>query len=177
MKYYLIEPQFKKCVTDLSTWKKEFEDGTVCWLTKEELYRSGSFVVRYPETDDEILEELQDRDIDSLEDFYEFYGEDAKLEELWLPDAEEEWFEMEDYHAEMLEMWDGCATDWNLQVVRGDMTEEEKEDLLEQLENLYAEEFDCGIESDGWEHKGCHQQIHCALSINECDEHGEVDWS
>jgi hypothetical protein len=57
------------------------------------------------------------------------------------------------------------------------MTEEEKEKLLEEIETLYAEEFDCGIESDGWDHKGCHQQIHCALSINECDEHGEVDWS
>ena len=74
MKYVKVEPQFKKCVTDTTTWKKVIE-GETAYLTKCETYRGGSFLINVPETPEEIKECLAYRDM-TLSDAYEYFGED-----------------------------------------------------------------------------------------------------
>jgi hypothetical protein len=73
----------------------------------------------------------------------------------------------------MLEMWDGCATDWDIIVSEDVLDEEAKEEMLDHLMNVYAEEFDFGIVEEGWQEVDCVQEIHTTLSIVECDEYGE----
>ena len=170
MKYFRIEPEFKKAVTDTETWKKEIE-GETAYLTKSETYRWGAFLVRVPETDEEIKECLEDKDM-TMEDVKNFYGEDFDLNELWLPDPTDEWYEMSDYQADMLEMWDGCATDWDIIVSKDVLDEEAKEEMLDHLMVVYDEEFDFGIVEEGWQEVDCVQEIHTTLSIVECEEDG-----
>ena len=170
MKFYRVEPEYKKCVTDTTTWKKEI-DGETAYLTKCEAYRWGAFLIRVPETDAEIDERLEEKEM-TREDVKNFYGEDFDLNELWLPDPTEEWFEMADYQAELLEMWDGCSTDWDLIVSSDVLDEEAKEEMLDHLMVVYDEEYDFGLNEEEWEDIDCVQEIHTTLSIVECDESG-----
>jgi len=172
MKYVKVEPQFKKCVTDTTTWKKVIE-GETAYLTKCETYRGGSFLINVPETPEEIKECLAYRDM-TLSEAYEYFGEDFDLNELWLPNPDEDWVEMGDYQAELLDMYDGCATDWNLILSDDIMSEEDQEELLDKLEMVYDEEHDLGIAEEGWEECDCVQEIHCELTLSECDEYGNV---
>ena len=81
---------------------------------------------------------------------------------------------MSEYRAELLDMYDGCATDRNLILTDDVMSEEDQEELLDKLEMVYYEEYDFGITEEGWEECDCVQEIHCELTLSECDEHGNV---
>lgn len=172
MKFYRIEPEYKKAVSDTTTWKKEI-NGETAYLTKCEVYRWGAFLIRVPETDEEIDERLEEKEM-TREDVKNFYGEDFDLNELWLPDPEDGWYEMPDYQAELLEMWDGCSTDWDLIISEEVLSEEDKEEMLDHLMVVYDEEYDFGLNEEGWEDIDCVQEINTTLSIVECDESGEL---
>ena len=70
MKYYRIEPTYKKSVVEWTIFRREY-NGTNQFLRKELGWRWGSFVIEVPDTDEEKLEWAKEKGYDSLQECLE----------------------------------------------------------------------------------------------------------
>lgn len=184
MKYYLVEPTYKKSLVEISTFRKKDDNGKWIYLRKELGWRWGSFLFPVPETEEEIKEYLSERgDYESVQEYLaDYYGDediivdDTTLADYMLPKDTDTFVDItEDYeHAEMIEAWDGCWEYWTVDDYADELTDEEKEALQEEAEEAYSEEYEEGVEALGWEYIDNFYEIHCNPSIKECDEHGKV---
>lgn len=181
MKYYRLEPSYKKSVVEIATWKRTDEDGNLILLRKELGWRWGSWLFAIPETDEEKLEFAQYKgDYESIEqmmeDHYGYTEEDGMtLEDVLLPDVGYDEFVdiTEDYdHAEMLETWDGCWEDWAVQSHSVEIDEEQADIWCEEAQEVYDEDYEEGVESLGWEFIDTFYEMHCKPVLIECDEYG-----
>lgn len=184
MKYYRLEPATKKSVVETEHFQRE--DGLR--LSVEVGWRWGEFKLSIPDTEEEILEFLQERGgYDTIQEWMaDYFGdediitEDTPLETYLLPNPEEDdTVELEDYEFEMLSTWDGCWEDYNVYAPYGkevEFTEEEEDAILEAL----SEEGSSGLwdewEEDhplhGWESVDCTYVIYNGFTLEECDENG-----
>ena len=194
MKYFTIEPTYKKSVVEITTFRRLDENGKQIVLHKEVGWRWGTFMVSMPDTEQEALDFIKSEGYDGDDAVLNWaidYGhtilDDSNEEVLdpdttvlemvqsqMLPDEEDDFVDItEDYeHAEMLECWDGCWNDWTVSSHQAEMTEEEKEALVEEAENAYEEEYEEGVEELGWEYVGTYFEIHCSPKITECHDDG-----
>lgn len=152
MKYYIVEPAFKKSLYDTEV----FEDGlgnrivvTTCW-------RGGSFKVTIPETVYEYKE--AGYDVDEIEDV------------CW-PTEDDDYVELDDfYEYEMLETWDGCSEDYEVRIDDDEFRERVEEILYEEsmtalFDNEELEDFQ---PSNSW------YEIQGGIRMTECDEQGNI---
>jgi hypothetical protein len=189
MKYFLIEPTYKKSVVEYNSFVKVI-NGVQTYATLEEGYRWGSFLMPIPETDEEIKAWLDSKDdASSLQEYLDWYHsvdeeefnamDTIDLAEYMLPDPEDDSCLLtEDYgDAEMLDMWDGCWMFWNIRQ-NGDsenhLSEEESDQLSEEVEALYNEDYNESLEAADWEHCDFYTEIHSNLKITPCDSYGKV---
>mgnify|MGYP000421383249 CR=1 FL=1 len=143
MKYFKIEPTYKKSLVEHYVFRRPLSDltddgpeGNIATLTKEIGWRWGDFIATVPETEDEITEWLSYRDDGAYSNFYDLAidygltetdenGEEVlppsksiqeMIEGLLLPDLDDDFVQItEDYpEAEMQSTWDGCWEDWTL---------------------------------------------------------------
>jgi|TARA_B110000503_G_scaffold21500_1_gene32732 hypothetical protein len=177
MRHYKLAPTWKKSVVEYSTFMK---DGI---LAKYELgWRWGDFLINIPETDEEFLEWVNKfSGFDTIEEAKENYSdifENDSITDKYMaicgPDLESEFHELDDYDYEMLGMDDGCWSDWTISGFGShDLTEEVKTELAEQLQEIYDEEYEEGLEQEGWTHKDYWTEIHGPVTLHECDEEGQ----
>ena len=189
MKYFKIEPTYKKSVVEFTYFRRPLEEltnndedkGKFAFLHKELGWRWGSFMISVPDTEEEIKEFLEERGgYDSVQHYLaDYHGEEdiivesTTLQEYLLPNTEDDFVDLtEDYDSEMLECWDGCWEDWNIKTngpVLSDVDE-----MMEKIEEAYNEEYEEGVEELGWEFLDSQFEIHCSVTVVECDEHGQV---
>lgn len=178
MRYYLMTPDHKKSMVEYTRFTKEI-DGIKTHLVKEEGYRGGSFVVKVPETLGELDDWLKEREI-TFDEAVESYGADFTS---WpfLPTADLDWIDVDDYDHEFLQAHDGCWSDWVINQYtsidageEGVLSVEQKDEMLDKIYDIYDEEYEEGIEADGWDMRGCYWEIHCTVSLEESDEYGNI---
>ena len=104
----------------------------------------------------------------------------VKLEDYLLPDPDDDSCLLtEDYpDAELMDMWDGCWSYWNVkQHGESDkhLSEEECVALSEEVEELYNDGWNEAVEADDWEHCDGFTEIHCNLKITPCDKNGKTE--
>lgn len=190
MKHYRIEPTYKKSVIEIATFRRPLEEltgndedkGRWGYLRKELGWRWGSFMISVPDTEEEITEFLKERgEYESVAHYLaDYWGDDdiitqsPSLEEYLLPSTEDAFVDLtEDYDAEMIDCWDGCWEDWGITVPGDDL--ENTEEMIEEIEEAYNEEYEEGVEALGWEFIDTFFEIHCNVTVVECDEHGQVE--
>lgn len=193
MKYYIVEPSYKKSFIEFTAFNRIGPDGERMHLTKELGWRWGSFLFSVPDTEDEAMEFLKqlgyegetaviDWAIDhghtiTNDDGDEVLPEDFDLVETVksqsLPSESEEFVDItEDYpNAEFVDAWDGCWEYWNISSYP-ELDEEEKDAMIEEIEAAYEENYDEGVEDLGWTFSDTYYELHCAPKITECDERG-----
>jgi hypothetical protein len=171
MRQFKMEPTWKKSVVEYTQF---FKDGV--HLTREEGWRGATFLINIPETEEEFLEWCNEKGYETIEEVKEWYShvfENEAIVDKYLaicgPDLGDKNFEMDDYDHEMVEMWDGCWADWTI-ATHGEisLTEEEKDELLERIEELYDEDHIEGLEQDGWEQTNYWVEIQCPVTLEEC---------
>lgn len=125
----------------------------------------GCFLIEVPETKEEIADFCAQHDYDESE------FEDIQL----LPDDDEDFIEVDDYHAQMIESDDGCWQEWCV-ASHQDHDEDQAQALAEEAEAAWDENWDTGVEQLGWQEADpaffC--EIHCEVDVVECDELGTV---
>jgi len=157
MKQYIVEPKYKKSVVEVQVFKKKI-NGRDHYLRYSDCWRWGGFAIAVPETREEIEEYKQHIGYAGAtdEEVFEDFGAET-WEDIALPaEGEEEIgiFEDHGWNAEMIECWDGgCWTEWNIHAYgEGAMSEEECEEEAERLSEIYYEEYEEGLEAEGWEY-------------------------
>lgn len=176
MKKYLLEPSYKKSVLEYQVWEREV-DGVKQRATLEIGWRSGSFELSVPETEDEVTEWANNRVGDpsyykTAADVYNDYGVETyeEMKSNFLPDEEEDFIEVGDYDYEMLETWDGCWEDWSLA--------SDDEELLEEIQEGWEEDSWDYMEQNGWMETMCYYEMTCPPVLKEVEEEKfEVDIS
>jgi len=114
----------------------------------------------------------------------DFILEDTPLEEYLLPNTTDEFVDLtEDYeNVEMLDCWDGCWEFWNIRqndfsIPEGGslLSDSEQQELTEQIEEMYAENYDEGLIDDNWEHVDTWYEIHSSVTVTPCNHYGQVE--
>ena len=176
MRYYKLEPVYKKSVIEYTTFIKDD-----VLATYEVGWRWGEYLIKIPETEEEFLEWSNryagfDNVEEAKENYSDIFENDSIIDKYMAicgPDLESEFHEMEDYDHEMLSTWDGNWADWSVSSFGPNaLTEEAQEELVEQIEEIYNEDYEEGLEREGWTHKDFWTEIHCAVTLVECDEDG-----
>lgn len=213
MKYYKLEPTYKKSLVEFYTFTRPLSDlkedhglheDAKAYLVKEIGWRWGDFTIEVPETEEEINEWLEFRDDGQYETFYDLAvdygltetdeetGEEVLpsdrsivelIEEMLLPDLDDDYIMIsEDYpDAEMNSTWDGCWEDWSIRtgwtedapIKSISMVLDDVDELIEEVDEAYAEEYEDGVESLGWTFEHCEYEMHCKPMITPIDENGE----
>ena len=190
MKHFRIEPTYKKSVIELSTFRRPLEEltgndedkGKFAYLRKELGWRWGSFMISVPDTEEEIAEFLEERgSYESVAEYLaDYHGEEdiivesTTLQEYLLPSEDDDFVDLtEDYDAELLDCWDGCWEDWGITVPGDEL--EDTDDLIEEIEEAYSEEYEEGVEALGWQFIDNFYEIHCNVTVTPCDQFGEVE--
>ena len=190
MKHFRIEPTYKKSVIELTVFRRPLDDltgneedkGKFAYLRKELGWRWGSFRIDVPETEEEIAEFLEERGgYDSVAEYLaDYYGEEdiivesTTLDEYLLPNTEDDFVDLtEDYDAEMIDCWDGCWEDWD--IVTGGPKLSDVDEMIEEIEEAYNEEYEEGVEALGWQFMDNSFEIHCNVTVTPCNEYGEVE--
>ena len=178
MKSYNIEPTYKKSVIEYNSYRKELEDGTVLHATLEIGWRWGEFTIHVPETEEEVLAWARDKmGVDdsyysSVTEVFEDYGEEnfEGMKKHFLPDADEEFHELDDYDYDMDSTWDGCWEDWNVVPFGPSKDDVDTDEIREQIEEGWYEDSWDYMEQEGWEEMSTWFEIHCPLKIEEVKE-------
>lgn len=200
MKYFVMEPTYKKSIQEETVFKKEV-DGNTFWATLDVGWRWGSWLVRVPETEEEILSFANERFGDhygahselyypTIQSVYEDYvsgdceesdEQIIELIDLFTPDTSEActFHEVSDYDNDMIETWDGCWEDWSIRQKLsedddGYLDEDELDIMLEEIEEGWNEDGYESIEQMDFEDVGCEFYINCPVTLKPCDENGKV---
>ena len=176
MKFYLVEPTQKKCIAEYTTFTKVI-DGNKIYAVREEIYRGGAYIIHVPESSKEIADRLEEMDL-TLDDAKNIYGDsdgNFDLNEIFLPNADEEYHEINDFDNEMIHLNDGCSSEWKIVASVDVMSEERQDDLLLEVEKLWEEDFESALVEEGWSEGDTTTEIHCSLLIRECDDRGYVE--
>jgi hypothetical protein len=203
MKYFRIEPTYKKSLVEHYVFRRPLSDltddgpeGNIATLTKEIGWRWGDFIATVPETEDEITEWLSYRDDGAYSNFYDLAidygltetdenGEEVlppsksiqeMIEGLLLPDLDDDFVQItEDYpEAEMQSTWDGCWEDWTLNTGYKGPELENLESIIEEVEEAYCEDYEEGVEALGWVFGECEYEMHCRPMITQIYADGEA---
>jgi hypothetical protein len=175
MRHYRLEPTDKKSAVEHTQY---FKDGMVA--TCEEGYRWGQYIIHIPETEEEF-EAWASKFGMSLEDaddnYYHIFSDDSikdKYLEICGPDLGSDNFDMDDYHHDLIELWDCCWEHWYVEKVdlAEELTDKEEEGLIEHLQDLYEEGYNEAVEADGWVLKQAWSEIQCSVTLVPCDEDG-----
>jgi hypothetical protein len=199
MKYYLLEPTYKKSVIEFTAFKRIDEEGNTIFLRKELGWRWGSFLISVPETEEEAYSFIHGQGYDNLFDWASDFGfttwnretgeETLDVDESnpeagpdvvamvthqLMPQETDDFVDItEDYpDAEMIETWDGCWEHWTVESYQTEIPEEEQEAIIEEVEEVYSEEYEEGVENLGWEFIDTYFEMHCSPKLVPCDEHG-----
>jgi len=170
MKYFLLEPTYKKSVVEYTTFVKKTEDATIR-ATREEGYRWGSWIIKVPETVEDAVEWCADMNC-SFEDDFE-NDLDALIESA-TPDVNNDFHEVDDYNNEFVELFDGCWADWTIHVTGDGKDNYDEEEIQEEVENAWDEEWNSGVENVGYEELGCWCEIQVEPKLTPCDERGAI---
>ena len=171
MKRYVVTPQNKKSVIELQTFTKEIKGHKVT-MVYEECWRWGSFILDVPETEAEVNEWLKEEvNYDTLAECLEDYGVET-IEEILLPDPTEDVLMItEDYgtYFELVETWDGCASDFRAYCHGSEdaLSEEELEQIAEEFSEGWYEDYIEWAEANGWVEDYCDYEIHGGFEIKE----------
>ena len=179
MKQYRMEPTHKKCVIEYETFTKLI-GGVKTYVIKEVDYRWGGWIINVPESKKEIREWCETVRGETLDEMLEYHSTVKDIQ--FIPDTTMEWIDIDDYDTEMLEMWDDCLCEWAVHQYEPQdlkdcelMSEEDLETLKDSIEELWEEDGSMGLENDGWESTGYSAQVHCSVTLEECDEYGRID--
>lgn len=196
MKYYKLEPSYKKSVVELTIFKRPLQEltgdeshaGKDAFVRKELGWRWGDWLIRIPETEEEIAEYLEEKGLESLDEAALYHGyftfnsetneeipdEDFDLRDVLLPKETDDFVDItEDFEdAEMLSTWDGCWEDWSIYCPTVEVFDHD-ESWIEAIEEAYDEEYEDGVEALGWQYVDTFFEMHCNPVITECDENGE----
>jgi hypothetical protein len=207
MKYFKLEPTYKKSLVEFYTFSRPLSDlkedhglhkDAKAHLIKEIGWRWGDFTIEVPETDDEIAEWLEFRDEGQYDTFYDLAvdygltetdeetGEEVLpsdrsvvelIQDMLLPDLDDDYIMIsEDYpDAQMNSTWDGCWEDWSIRTgwTADSPVLENIDELIEEIDEAYAEEYEEGVEALGWTFDDCEYEMHCKPMITPVDENGE----
>ena len=192
MKYYIVEPTYKKSLVEKAIFKRKNEEGKTIVLEKELGWRGGSFLFNVPDTEEEAIADIKEQGYDSVLDWAcdhgytmtddngdEVLDPDHSIVEMlaptMLPGQSEDFVDItEDYvNAELIECWDGCWEHWSVRSFQVELSEEEQEALIEGVEEAYSEEHEEGVEALGWEFVDTLFELHCRPKITPCDASGE----
>ena len=184
MKYFKLEPTYKKSLVEFYTFSRPLSDlkedhglhkDAKAHLIKEIGWRWGDFTIEVPETDDEIAEWLEFKDEGQYDTFYDLAvdygltetdeetGEEVLpsdrsvvelIQDMLLPDLDDDYIMIsEDYpDAQMNSTWDGCWEDWSIRTgwTADSPVLENIDELIEEIDEAYAEEYEEGVEALGW---------------------------
>lgn len=196
MKYYLLEPSYKKSVYEYDLFKRQDSDGNTIFLRKELGWRYGSFLISVPENEKEASDYITDQGYDDWVLWAGDYGhleydsekmdyitEGVEISSLveWiaqsaLPDENDEHIDItEDYpNAEMLVCDDGCWQDWEVYSYSTEVDEDDADTWKEDASEAFDEDYQEGVEALGWEYVDSYFEMHCNPKLTPCDERGVV---
>jgi len=191
MKYFLLEPTYKKSTIEKTFFRRELEPltgnpedaGKWAYVTKELGWRWGSFLISVPETEEEVLEFVKSSGYDDVLSWAIDHGESItqgdeevlppnfSLYNYLVPSEDAEYVDVtEDYpEAEMYECWDGCWEDWEVS-----STGTTPDVDIEEIEEAFSEDYEEGVEELGWTFVDMAFELHCNPKITPCDENGQV---
>ena len=191
MKYFLLEPTYKKSTVEKTFFRRELEPltgnpedaGKWAYVTKELGWRWGSFLISVPETEEEVLEFVKSSGYDDVLSWAIDHGESItqgdeevlppnfSLYNYLVPSEDAEYVDVtEDYpEAEMYECWDGCWEDWE-----ASSTGTTPDVDIEEIEEAFSEDYEEGVEELGWTFVDMAFELHCNPKITPCDENGQV---
>jgi hypothetical protein len=191
MKYYIVEPTYKKSLVEKTIFSRKNEEGKTIFLERELGWRWGSFFFTVPDTEEEAIADIKEQGYDSVLDWAYDHGytmtddngdeildPDSSIVDLLtttlLPEESDDFVDItEDYgNAEMIECDDGCWEYWNVRSFQVELSEEEQEELVEGVEEAYNEEWEEGVEALGWEFVDTLFELHCSPKITPCDATG-----
>ena len=139
-------------------------------------------MISVPDTDEEIKEFLEERGgYESVAEYLaDYHGEEdiivesTTLQEYLLPSEDDDFVDLtEDYDAEMLDCWDGCWEDWGITVPGDDL--ENTEEMIEEIEEAYSEEYEEGVEALGWQFIDTFFEIQSSVTVTQCNRYGQVE--
>jgi len=192
MKHFLLEPTYKKSLVEFTLFKRKDENDNTIFLRKELGWRWGSFRFSVPETEEEALEYIKSKGYDGENAIFEWAedyghtiwdGEEDKeyldpntslvemVKSQLLPSEADDFVDItEDYEdAEMIECDDGCWEFWRVSSYQTEISEEDQESIVAEIEEVYSEEYEEGVENLGWEYVSTYFELHCNPKITECD--------
>lgn len=166
MKTYKVEPAQKKSVVEQQSWSKEI-DGVKVWLTYEEVWRWGEFLVHMPDTEEE-WKQYAEEIAATIEEAKEYYT---------VPEDLENGIELEDYDFELISTWDGCASYWYASCYPRDaFTEEQLNEIAEEAENGFYEDSYEYLEGEGeWDQQTCEFWIEGEFTFEEVEPGTEYE--
>jgi hypothetical protein len=164
VKVFKVEPAYKKSVVEQNHYSKEI-DGVTVYVTYEEVWRWGEFLIRFPETDDEWEQYAEENGYADIEEAKENYT---------IPEHLTDGIEFEDYDWELISTWDGCASYWSGSCYPKEEMEPEKlQEIIDELERQYSEESVYPDEL-GWT-ESCDYWIEGEFTLTEVEEGEEYE--
>jgi hypothetical protein len=159
MKYYTVMNRFKKSV-DETEWLVGEVDGVEVRVSYTTNWRSATFRVGVPDTEEDIKAFLEYYGYETLEECFEDYDTD-NIYDIVMPDEEEDFIEVDDFYEwELDSTWDSCCEDYEI-FTDDEEVEEKVRDVLEE-EGLWGLFDELGFESDD-----CIYEIHNGIVIEE----------
>ena len=192
MKYFKMEPSYKKSVVENTIFTRLDEEGNTITLTKEVGWRGASWLISVPETQEEIDAWVESRGYETLAQLAEDFGhafadkdgnvvidEDFTLEDILIPSLDDDNINIsEDYpDADFLESWDGCWESWDVNSYQTDIDEDALDAFTQAAQSAYEENYEDGVEALGWEYIDNEFLLTCSPIITACNEYGEPDIS
>lgn len=160
MKTYEVVPAFKKSLIETRFWRKPKDEGNI-FAEHETGWRSGTFIISVPETDEEIKQWLDDRDM--TEEDLEYVS--------FLPTEDDEQVDLSDYDFEINDTWDGNWEEWRLSCYPENiLTDDELSVMSEEVEEKWREDWEEALINDGWEELDSEYVIHGGVIIEECEQ-------
>lgn len=194
MKYYRVEPSYKKSFVEIDIFNRKDEDGNIIYLRRELGWRWGSFLFTIPETDEEIQDYIKNQGYEKFEDWAGDYGhaeinDDNEyylpegvtpaqvIHDALLPSEDDDFVDVtEDYpNAELIDSWDGCWEDWSVNSYKVTIEDEQAELWCEEAEAAYSEDYQEGVIELGWDFVDTFFEIQCNPKVTPCDENGYVE--
>lgn len=194
MKYFRLEPTYKKSVIEWTIFTRKNEEDKDIFLRKELGWRWGTWLISVPDTEEEALEYIESKGYKGNDAVFEWASDhghtvlddndneildpDASVVDMvtWqmLPSEEDEFVDItEDYEdAEMLECWDGCWEFWHIDSYQVELDEDTKQAWVEEAIEVYTEDHEEGVENIGWAFLETSFEFHCPPNLIPCDEQG-----